>query len=154
MTRLMGLCFAFVLAFSPAAEGQTQSQAAKPQATKPQTSTPKAQAPKAQAPAQPQIRFGIAGPFTGQNAAFGAQLKNGAEQAIADINAAGGILNQKIGVSIGDDASDARQGVSVANKFASTGVKFVIGHFNSGVTIPASDVYMESAVLMVSPSST
>src|SRR5690348_10682256 len=88
-------------------------------------------------PKQPQIKFGLAGPFTGQNASFGAQLKNGAEQAIADINAAGGILKQKIGVSVGDDASDARQGVSVANKFATAGVQFVIGHFNSGVTIPA-----------------
>src|SRR5437763_12428927 len=127
MTRLMGFCFAFALAVSPAAQAQTQSQPPKAQ-------PPKAQSPKAQAPAQPQIKFGIAGPFTGQNAAFGAQLKNGAEQAIADINAAGGILNQKIGASIGDDASDARQGVSVANKFASTGVKFVIGHFNSGVS--------------------
>jgi branched-chain amino acid transport system substrate-binding protein len=144
MTRLTAFFFAFALAFGPAAQAQTQSQTAKPQP----------QAPKAQAPAQPQIKFGIAGPFTGQNAAFGAQLKNGAEQAIADINAAGGILKQKIGVSIGDDASDARQGVSVANKLASTGVKFVIGHFNSGVTIPASDVYLESAVLMVSPAST
>jgi len=144
MTRLMGFCFAFALAFAPAAQAQSQSQ----------SQAPKPQAPKAQAPAQPQIKFGIAGPFTGQNAAFGAQLKNGAEQAIADINAAGGILNQKIGASIGDDASDARQGVSVANKFAGTGVKFVIGHFNSGVSIPASDVYMESAILMVSPAST
>src|SRR5882757_2102381 len=149
MTRLMGFCFAFALAFTPAAQAQPQFQAPKPQ---PQA--PKAQAPKAQAPAQPQIKFGIAGPFTGQNAAFGAQLKNGAEQAIADINAAGGILNQKINASIGDDASDARQGVSVANKFATTGVKFVIGHFNSSVSIPASDVYMESAILMVSPAST
>ena len=142
MTRLMAFFFAFALALGPAAQAQTQ------------TAKPQPQAPKAQAPAQPQIKFGIAGPFTGQNAAFGAQLKNGAEQAIADINAAGGILKQKIGVSIGDDASDARQGVSVANKLASTGVKFVIGHFNSGVTIPASDVYLESAVLMVSPAST
>jgi branched-chain amino acid transport system substrate-binding protein len=162
MTRLMGFFVAFALAFAPAAQAQTESQPTRPQATNPQATQPQAptaqapkpQAPKAQAPAQPQIKFGVAGPFTGQNAAFGAQLKNGAEQAIADINAAGGILKQKIGVSIGDDASDARQGVSVANKLASSGVKFVIGHFNSGVTIPASDVYMESAVLMVSPAST
>ena len=144
MTRLMGLCFAVALALGAAAEAQTQSQLPKPQA----------QASKAQSPAAPQIKFGLAGPFTGQNAAFGAQLKNGAEQAITDINASGGILKQKIAISIGDDASDARQGVSVANKFASTGVKFVIGHFNSGVTIPASDVYMESSIPMVSPAST
>ena len=82
-----------------------------------------------------------AGPITGPNAAFGAQLKNGAEQAVADINAAGGILGQKITARVGDDVSDPKQGVSVANKFVGDGVKFVVGHFNSGVTIPASEVY-------------
>ena len=110
MTRLMGFCFAFALAFAPVAQAQPQSQAPNSQAPNPQVPKPQPQATKVQAPAPPQIKFGLAGPFTGQNAAFGAQLKNGAEQAIADINAAGGILNQKIGVSVGDDASDARQG--------------------------------------------
>ena len=85
------------------------------------------------------------------NAAFGAQLKNGAEQAVADINAAGGILGQKIAVAVGDDVSDPKQGVSVANKFAADGVKFVIGHFNSGVTIPASEVYQENGILEITP---
>ena len=46
--------------------------------------------------AHAQVKIGVMGPITGSNAAFGAQLKNGAEQAIADINAAGGILGQKI----------------------------------------------------------
>ena len=79
--------------------------------------------------------------MTGPNAAFGAQLKNGVEQAVADINAKGGINGQKIELVFGDDASDPKQGVSVANKFLGDGVKFVIGHFNSGVTMPASEVY-------------
>jgi branched-chain amino acid transport system substrate-binding protein len=104
--------------------------------------------------AQAQINMGVAGPISGPNAAFGAQLKNGASQAIADINAAGGILGQSIAVSIGDDVSDPREAVSVANKFASRGVKFVIGHFNSGTTIPASDVYRENGILAISPAST
>ena len=43
-----------------------------------------------------QIKFGVAGPLTGSNAAFGAQLKNGFEQAVEDINAAGGIQGQKL----------------------------------------------------------
>ena len=42
---------------------------------------------------------------------------------------------------LGDDVSDPKQGVSVANKFVGDGVKFVVGHFNSGVTMPASEVY-------------
>jgi len=87
-----------------------------------------------------QVKFGVGGPITGPSAATGAQMKNGVDQAAADINAAGGILGQKITVSYGDDASDPKQGVSVANKFSADGVKFVIGHYNSGVTIPSSEV--------------
>ncbi len=104
--------------------------------------------------ASAQIKMGVAGPITGPNAAFGAQLKNGAEQAVKDVNAAGGILGQQISLQFGDDVSDPKQGVSVANKFAGDGVKFVVGHFNSGVTIPASEVYQENGMLMVSPSAT
>jgi branched-chain amino acid transport system substrate-binding protein len=104
--------------------------------------------------AQAQLKFGVGGPFTGPNAAFGAQIKNGADQAIADINAAGGIQGQKITASYGDDVSDPKQGVSVANKFAADGVKFVIGHFNSGVTIPASEVYQENGMLDITPAAT
>ena len=88
--------------------------------------------------ANAQIKIGVAGPITGPNAAFGAQLKNGAEQSIEDINSAGGINGQKLQVVIGDDVSDPKQGVSIANKFAAEGVKMVVGHFNSGVSIPSS----------------
>jgi branched-chain amino acid transport system substrate-binding protein len=98
--------------------------------------------------------MGVAGPITGPNAAFGAQLKNGADMAIADINAAGGIMGQQITVEYGDDVSDPKQGVSVANKFAADGVKFVVGHFNSGVTMPASEVYQENGMLDITPSAT
>jgi len=100
------------------------------------------------------IRFGVGAPVTGSDAAFGAQLKNGAEQAIADINEAGGILGKKIVVSYGDDVADPKQGVSVANNFAGEGVKFVIGHFNSGVTMPTSEVYQENGILQITPGST
>jgi branched-chain amino acid transport system substrate-binding protein len=106
------------------------------------------------AAAHAQVRLGVAGPITGAAAAFGAQLKNGAEQAVEDINAAGGILGQKIQVFIGDDASRPEQGVSVANKFVGDGVKFVVGHFNSGVSIPASEVYNENGILQITPAST
>jgi branched-chain amino acid transport system substrate-binding protein len=104
--------------------------------------------------ASAQIKIGVAGPLTGPNAAFGAQLKNGAEQAAADFNAKGGINGQKIELVFGDDVSDPKQGVSVANKFVGDGVKFVIGHFNSGVTVPASDVYAENGIFMITPSAT
>jgi branched-chain amino acid transport system substrate-binding protein len=101
-----------------------------------------------------QVKFGVAGPITGPSAATGAQMKNGVEQAAIDINATGGILGQKITVGYGDDVSDPKQGVSVANKFAADGVKFVIGDYNSGVTIPSSEVYQENGILQITPAST
>jgi len=104
--------------------------------------------------ASAQVKFGVGGPITGANAAFGAQLKNGAQQAIDDINAAGGILGQKVTLQVGDDVSDPKQGVSVANKFAGDGVKFVVGHFNSGVTMPTSEIYQENGIISVTPAST
>ena len=100
------------------------------------------------------LKIGVAGPFTGPNAAFGAQMQKGSEQAVADINAAGGILGMQIELSFGDDVSDPKQGVSVANGFVGNGVKFVVGHFNSGVTMPASEVYRENGILAISPSAT
>ena len=100
------------------------------------------------------IKLGVAGPITGPNATFGAQLKNGAEQAIADINAAGGVLGQKIVMSVGDDVSDPKQGVSVANKFVGEGVKLVVGHFNSGVTMPTSEIFAENGIIQITPSAT
>jgi len=101
-----------------------------------------------------QVKFGVGGPIKGPNAATGAQMKNGVEQAAADINAAGGVLGQKLTISFGDDVSDPKQGVSVANNFSANGVKFVIGHYNSGVTIPASEVYQENGILEITPAST
>jgi branched-chain amino acid transport system substrate-binding protein len=101
-----------------------------------------------------QLKLGVAGPITGGSAAFGAQLKQGVEQAVEDVNAAGGILGQKLTVSVGDDRADPKEGVSVANKFVGDGIKFVVGHFNSGVTIPSSEVYQENGMLVITPAAT
>jgi branched-chain amino acid transport system substrate-binding protein len=100
------------------------------------------------------VKIGVAGPITGGSAAFGAQLKKGAEQAAEDINATGGILGEKIVLSFGDDRADPKEGVSVANKFVGDGIKFVVGHFNSGVTEPSSKVYEENGILMITPAAT
>ena len=108
----------------------------------------------AAAPASAQIKIGTAGPITGSNATFGAQLKAGAEQAVADINAKGGVLGKKLELSIGDDACDPKQAVSVANKFAADKVVFVAGHFCSSSSIPASKVYLEEGILQITPAST
>jgi branched-chain amino acid transport system substrate-binding protein len=100
------------------------------------------------------IRIATVGPMTGQYAAFGAQMKAGAEMAIEDINRAGGVLGRQLVLEIGDDACDPRQAVSVANQMAGRGVRFVAGHFCSGSSIPASKVYGEEGVLQISPAST
>src|SRR3984957_15516074 len=100
------------------------------------------------------VTIGVAGPITGANASFGAQLTQGVVQAAEDFNRSGGILGQRIVIQQGDDVSDPKQGVSVANKFVGDGVRFVVGHFNSGVTIPASEVYADNGVLMITPSAT
>jgi branched-chain amino acid transport system substrate-binding protein len=100
------------------------------------------------------ILIGIGAPLTGPNAAYGAQIQKGAEAAAAVINAAGGMNGEQIKFVLGDDVSDPKQGISVANKFVADGVKFVVGPFNSGVAIPQSEVYAENGILMVSPAAT
>ena len=96
----------------------------------------------------------VVGPITGQYASFGAQMKNGGEMAVADINAAGGVLGKKLDLSIGDDACDPKQAVAVANQMTGRGVKLVAGHYCSGSSIPASKVYAESDMVQISPAST
>ena len=95
-----------------------------------------------------------AGPITGQYAAFGEQMKRGAEMAVADINAKGGVLGKKLKLEVGDDACDPKQAVAVANQMAAKKVKLVAGHFCSGSSIPASKVYGEEGILQISPAST
>ncbi len=104
--------------------------------------------------AKADILIATAGPMTGQYATFGEQMKNGAIMAVADINAAGGVLGQKLKLLVEDDACDPKQAVAVANKAASEGVVFMAGHFCSGSSIPASKVYEEENILQISPAST
>ncbi|MBV8592610.1 MAG: branched-chain amino acid ABC transporter substrate-binding protein [Acetobacteraceae bacterium] len=103
---------------------------------------------------QPQISIALQAPITGQYAAFGQQMREGAEQAVADLNAHGGVLGQQVTLEVGDDACDPRQAVAVANQMASREVKVVIGGFCSGSSIPASKVYAEEGILQISPAST
>jgi branched-chain amino acid transport system substrate-binding protein len=100
------------------------------------------------------ITVGVAGPMTGGEATFGRQLRNGAEQAVADINAAGGVLGKKLKLEIGDDACDPKQARSVGEKFAGMKVPVVVGHYCSSSSIPASEAYAEGGVLQITPAST
>ena len=100
------------------------------------------------------ISIAVAGPMTGGESAFGRQMQNGAEQFVADINAAGGVLGKKLALQIGDDACDPKQARSVAEKFASAKIPFVAGHFCSSSSIPASEAYADGNVLQITPAST
>jgi branched-chain amino acid transport system substrate-binding protein len=104
--------------------------------------------------AQADIAIATAGPMTGQYAIFGDQMKRGAEMAVKDINAAGGVLGEQLTLEIGDDACDPRQAVAVANQMVNAGVVLMAGHFCSGSSIPASSVYNEEGILQMSPAST
>ena len=95
---------------------------------------------------------GVAGPFTGQYASAGDQIKKGAEAAAADINAKGGVLGQKIKLEYGDDACDPKQAVAVANALVNKKVQFVHGHWCSSSTIPASDIYNDADIVMATVS--
>lgn len=102
-----------------------------------------------------EIKIAIAGPFTGPNASFGEQLIHGAELAVADLNKAGGINGDKITLIKGDDACEPKQAVSLANRLVyQDKINAVVGHFCSSSTIPASSVYAEAQVLMITPAST
>lgn len=104
--------------------------------------------------AQAEITIATAGPMTGQYASFGAQMKAGAEMAVADINAAGGVLGQMLRLEVGDDACDPKQAVAVANQMVNKDIKLMAGHFCSGSSIPASQVYDEEGIVQISPAST
>jgi len=104
--------------------------------------------------AKADISIATAGPMTGQYASFGKQMKDGAQMAVNDINAAGGVLGQKIKLLIEDDACDPKQAVAVVNKVAGSGVVFMAGHFCSGSSIPASKVYEEEGIVQISPALT
>jgi branched-chain amino acid transport system substrate-binding protein len=101
-----------------------------------------------------EIPIATIGPMTGQYASFGAQMKAGAEMAVADINKAGGVNGKKLKLIIEDDACDPKQAVSGAGKLVSQKVKLVAGHFCSGSSIPSSKVYAEEGVVQISPAST
>lgn len=100
------------------------------------------------------IRIAIAGPVTGPVTQYGDMVRAGAQLAIEQINAAGGVDGNKLEAVIYDDACDPKQAVAVANKVVNDGIKFVVGHVCSSSTTPATDIYEDEGVLMVTPSAT
>ncbi|CAG8999917.1 MAG: Leu/Ile/Val/Thr-binding protein [Candidatus Celerinatantimonas neptuna] len=100
------------------------------------------------------VKIAIAGPETGSVAQYGDMEFDGAHVAVELINKAGGINGKKLEAIDYDDACEPKQAVAVANRVVNDDIQFVVGHLCSGATQPASDVYEDEGVLMMTPAAT
>jgi branched-chain amino acid transport system substrate-binding protein len=101
------------------------------------------------------FKIGVAGPMTGQYATYGASHKAGAELAMEELNAAGGVNGGEVSISIGDDLGDPKEAVLVAQKFIDdSDIVVVDGHQFSGATIAAAGKYQPAGLTMITPSAT
>ena len=104
------------------------------------------------------VKIGIAGPLTGGLANIGKDNENGARLAIEEINAKGGLSingkTVKFELQSEDDAGDPKQGLTVAQRLVDSKVVGVVGHVNSGVSIPANKIYADAGIAQISPAST
>ena len=105
-------------------------------------------------PAVADIRIAVAGPMKGQFAAFGEEMRIGAEKAVADLNAAGGVNGETLVLETVDDGCDADQAVAVANQLIGRDVVFVAGHLCFSSSIAASEVYAGAGIVQMSPATT
>ena len=129
-----------------------------------ETPAPKTAAAPAPAPAPAKaagsdvVKIGHVGPISGAIAHLGKDNENGARLAVEEINAAGGVKvgdqTVKLDLVTGDDKADPKDGTLVAQKMIDEGVVALVGHLNSGTTIPASKLYSDANLSHVSPSAT
>ena len=103
------------------------------------------------------VRIGSASPVSGPGAHLGKDTENGARMAVADLNARGFAIGGKkvtLVLVAEDDGSDPKQGTAVAQKLVDAGVAAVVGHLNSGTTVPASKIYHAAGIPQITPSAT
>jgi branched-chain amino acid transport system substrate-binding protein len=105
-------------------------------------------------PAHADIVVGVAGPMTGEFAPLGAQMRSGVEQAIADINAAGGIAGQKLALEVADDGCNAKKADAAATALAAKGAALVVGHLCLKASLAGAAVYATEHVVEISPGTT
>jgi len=121
---------------------------------------PKAEPAKAAAAPAPAeiIKIGHVAPLTGGIAHLGKDNENGARMAMEEINAAGGLKigdkTYKLDLVAEDDKADPKEGTIAAQKIVDSGAVAVVGHLNSGTSIPASKIYADASVTQISPSAT
>ena len=102
-----------------------------------------------------ELKVAVAGPFTGNAAAFGEMIKRGAELREKEINDAGGINGMKLSLDFGDDAGTEREAKLVATRFATDRrILAVVGHFNSACSLAGKGIYADNGVVELSPGST
>jgi branched-chain amino acid transport system substrate-binding protein len=107
--------------------------------------------------ADPEVRMGSASPVSGPSAHLGKDTENGARLAIEDLNARGFMIDGKrvkLVLVAEDDGGDPKQGTAVAQKLVDANVVGVVGHLNSGTTVPASKIYYNAGIPQISPSAT
>ena len=100
------------------------------------------------------IKIALAGPVTGPVAQYGDMQFTGAKMAIEQINKKGGVNGKQLEAVVYDDACDPKQAVAVANKIVNDEISFVVGHLCSSSTQPASDIYEDEGIMMVTAAST
>ncbi|WP_277051762.1 branched-chain amino acid ABC transporter substrate-binding protein [Zestomonas thermotolerans] len=100
------------------------------------------------------IKIALAGPTTGAVAQYGEMQIIGAKMAVEQINKAGGVIGKQLEAVVYDDACDPKQAVAVANKIVNDKIKYVVGHLCSSSTQPASDIYEDDGILMITAAST
>ncbi|HSN40041.1 MAG TPA: branched-chain amino acid ABC transporter substrate-binding protein [Burkholderiales bacterium] len=113
--------------------------------------------PKTAAPEIVTVKIGSASPLTGPQAHIGIDIKNGVQLALDDLNAAGveiGGKKVKFELQAEDDEANPTKATTVAQKLVDAKVAAVVGHFNSGASIPASKIYSDAGIPQISPSST
>ncbi|QBQ98895.1 branched-chain amino acid ABC transporter substrate-binding protein [Paraburkholderia pallida] len=106
---------------------------------------------------QVEVKIGVASPLTGGGAAYGKDIENGVRMAVDEANATHPTIGGKavkFVVDSQDDQSDPRVSVQVAQRLADDHVAVVVGHFNSGTTLPASQIYAKAGIPMITPSAT
>jgi branched-chain amino acid transport system substrate-binding protein len=109
------------------------------------------------ASAQEIVKIGHVGPISGASAHLGKDNENGAKMAVDELNAKGFMINGKkvtFQLQLEDDGADPKQGTAVAQKLVDAKVQGVIGHLNSGTTVPASKIYHDAGIPQISPSAT
>jgi branched-chain amino acid transport system substrate-binding protein len=104
-------------------------------------------------PASADIAIGTVGPMNGPLQLFGEEMKAGAARAVADIDAEGGVLGQKLTLEVGDDNCDGAQATAVANQMIGKNIVFMAGHFCSFASMPAAPVYAQAKIVQISPAS-